>query len=95
MAMTMPRITKCEMTECSYNKNSECHAMAITVGGSHPMCDTFMKASRKGGVADMTGGVGACKVEDCRFNSMFECSASGINVAIHSGHADCATYSPR
>jgi hypothetical protein len=43
----------------------------------------------------MTGGVGACKVEDCRFNSMFECSASGINVAIHSGHADCATYSPR
>ncbi len=95
MAISMPKITSCDMTDCSYNKNKECHTMAITVGGSHPMCDTYLKAAMRGGAADMIGGVGACKVDDCKFNDALECSASGINVGVHSGHADCVTYAPR
>lgn len=95
MAMQMPKILNCDVTECSYNKKSECHAIAITVGGLHPACDTFIAGKTKGGIPEMTGGVGACKMENCRFNNKLECSASGINVKHHSDHADCQTFSAR
>jgi hypothetical protein len=73
-----------------------CHAMAITVGdGVCPTCDTFLDHSQKGGVMDMTGGVGACKVSECKFNDAFECSAPGIKVTPHGGHPDCSTYQHR
>lgn len=94
MAVKMPKILDCVMSDCSYNKNKECHAMAVTVGGSHPMCDTFFKSSQKGGVMDI-GGVGACKVSDCKFNKALECSASGIHVGVHQDHADCSTFATR
>ena len=83
--------------DCSYNRNKECHAMAITVGsGGHPMCDTLIKSSQKGGVMDMMGSVGACKEADCKFNQVLECSASGgIHVARHADHADCSTFAAR
>lgn len=96
MAISMPKILSCSVTECAYNKNNECHTLAITVGdGSHPECDTFYRAKNKGGAPDQTGGVGACKVDICKFNNAFECSAPGINVAPHSGHADCKTFAQR
>ncbi len=70
--------------------------MAITVGSAgHPMCDTFIKASQKGGVMDMKGGVGACREADCKFNQALECSASGIHVGLHADHADCSTFALR
>ncbi|OPY66348.1 MAG: hypothetical protein A4E57_02842 [Syntrophorhabdaceae bacterium PtaU1.Bin034] len=90
--MEMPKISKCEVTECSYNQNALCHAIAITVGGDHPVCDTFCGEKAKGGVADATGSVGACKESDCKFNESLECSAPSITVAHHYGHADCATF---
>jgi hypothetical protein len=34
MAMMMPNILDCNMSDCSYNADKECHAMAITVGGT-------------------------------------------------------------
>ncbi len=83
------------MDDCAYNKSSECHAMAITVGGKTPICDTCMKSTIKGGVLDMTAGVGACKVEGCKFNEMLECSASGIHVERHTDHAECNTFTAR
>lgn len=95
MAMSMPKISKCDVTECSYNKKNECHAMAITIGGLHAICDTFLKTNIKGGVADMIGGVGACKIDMCKFNKSLECSASVINVGHHSDHADCKTFAAR
>ncbi len=50
MAMNMPRISRCDVTECSYNKDGQCHTMAITVGdASCPMCDTFVQAGVPGG----------------------------------------------
>lgn len=95
MATSMPKVIDCMMMDCSYNRNKECHAMAITVGGSHPLCDTFMKSSKKGGIEDMLGGVGACKEADCKYNQSLECSASGIHVGIHMDHADCSTFMTR
>lgn len=93
MAMQPPKILDCTMTDCSYNTNKQCHAVAITVGDSScAMCDTYFNTSKKGGALDMTGSVGACKEADCKFNNSFECGASGIHVAPHSGHADCATF---
>jgi uncharacterized protein DUF1540 len=96
MAISMPKILDCMVMDCSYNKNKECHAMAITVGsGGHPMCDTFVKLSQKGGVMDMMGGVGACREAGCKFNQALECSASGIHVGRHADHADCSTFTSR
>ena len=96
MKMEMPKIIDCNATVCAYNKENQCHALAITVGdGNCPMCDTGIITDKKGGVADTTGKVGACKEDQCRFNAAFECNAPGIHVALHSNHADCSTFKPR
>ncbi len=96
MAMTMSRITDCEVIECSYNKDRKCHTPAITVGDtSCPMCDTFTRQDQKGGDPQILGGVGACRADDCKFNESLECRANGISVGMHSNHADCKTYSTR
>jgi hypothetical protein len=97
MAMAMPQVQKCTVTGCSYNTDTVCHAIAITVGqGAHPLCDTFYKTTHKGGVMDSTGRVGACKEEGCRFNKDLECTASeGITVSLHEEHADCITFAQR
>jgi hypothetical protein len=90
----MPGIRSCEASECSYNRDNQCHTVAITIGDiSTACCDTYLKLGRKGGVMDLTGGVGACKVESCRFNSELECSAdSGIQVSHQNGLAECITF---
>lgn len=98
MAMKMPKVSACNVAECSYNKQKQCHALAITVGGPEDVCaccDTFLHADKKGGVSDMTGSVGACKVDQCTYNQSFECAAPNIQVGLHEGHADCKTYKPR
>ena len=96
MPMTMPKVLDCEVTDCAYNRNKECHTMAITVGAHEcPFCDTFYKSAQKGGAPDMMGGVGACRESDCRFNKSLECTASGIHIGLHEGHADCKTFSPK
>lgn len=94
--MTMPKILDCAASDCSYNRDKKCHTMAITIGNAEcPMCDTFLKSSKKGGAMDVMGSVGACKEEGCKFNRAFECSASGIHVGLHEGHAECMTFAKR
>jgi hypothetical protein len=97
MAINMPNVVKCEVQDCSYNRNRECHALAITIGDerTHAMCDTYVKADHKGGVMDSTGKVGACKADGCKFNTDLECSAKNISVGLHQGHADCMTFSAK
>lgn len=98
MEKEMVRITACDVTDCSYNKHNACHTLAITVGGpgdTCPNCDTYLHASQKGGIFDVQGGVGACKVEKCTFNASLECTASNITVGKHQGHPDCLTYQER
>ncbi len=95
MTMQMPKVSACEVLECSYNTEKKCHAMAITVSGmKDAACDTYFRASSKDGVPDVTGGVGACKEYDCKFNRSLECNAPRIDVGTHTDHADCKTFSP-
>lgn len=97
MAMVMPLVRDCKVSECSYNLDNVCHALAITVGGEvDPRCDTFYKTDHKGGVIDSKGRVGACKQESCRFNQDLECAASsGISITTQEGYADCVTFAVR
>ncbi len=96
MTLPMSKISECDVLSCSYNIDNKCHTIAITVGDpSCPMCDTFFESEGKGGDMDVLGGIGACRTSDCRFNKSLECRAGDIHVGVHSGHADCKTYTPR
>ncbi len=93
MAMKMPMIISCNMMNCAYNKDETCHAMAITIGASSPVCDTFIERAEKAGAMDMVGSVGACKVANCKFNESLECMAEdGIRMGMHTDHAECDTF---
>jgi hypothetical protein len=94
--MKMPKVLSCDETACAYNREKNCHALAITVGDSGcPMCDTCIKSNVKGGDESSLGSVGACKNEQCDYNSSLECTASNIKIGRHGGHADCMTFTPR
>ncbi|WP_136516191.1 DUF1540 domain-containing protein [Geomonas edaphica] len=98
MEKQMVKITSCNVTQCAYNKHNSCHTLAITVGGPSdacPECDTFMQGSQKGGIMDVQGGIGACKVENCSYNQSLECTASAVDVGMHESHPDCFTYKPK
>lgn len=96
MNIEMSTVDACAATACAYNVEQSCQARAITIGeGMHPSCDTFVEAGRHVHVTPEPAGVGACKVEVCRFNNDLECSAASIQVERHSQHADCATFDRR
>ena len=91
--MNMPEVSKCDMSECSYNEGNQCHALAITIGDqTNPMCDTFLKGSTHGGDPSSTAKVGACKVSVCKFNKSLECSASSVEVGHRGQDAYCMTF---
>jgi hypothetical protein len=95
ITVEMPLISECDATHCVYNLNSACHAKAITVGdGVMPGCDTFMKGSGHVKNSSINGGVGACKVSVCSFNTDFECFAEGISIAQQGDMIHCMTYLP-
>jgi len=92
MQKSFSPILECDAIECAYNKNRQCHTHAITVGDEEPCCDTFYSAQNKGGIQEVTGHVGACKVDDCVYNKSLECTAQGIHVVMNVDHPDCGTY---
>ncbi|MBQ0988039.1 DUF1540 domain-containing protein [Streptomyces sp. F63] len=93
--MDMPIVNDCAATSCAYNRESACHALAITVGDpGHAHCDTFVDSGARGGDMAATGRVGACKMSDCRHNDQLECRAPGITVGFQQHAADCLTYAP-
>ncbi len=94
MTQAMPAVSECSVTSCSYNSDVSCHAGAITIGGDHAHCGTFIDISFKGGL-DVRGSVGACHRSECRHNERLECSAGAITVGAGQDVADCLTYSPR
>ncbi len=97
MGKEMARIGECDVTDCAYNKHNSCHTLAITVGGPEkcPHCDTYVTSTHSGGVLDLKGGVGACKVPSCSHNESLECTASSIKVGWHMNHPDCKTFHAR
>lgn len=89
--MNMTAISKCNMASCAYNKDDSCHTLGITVG-PHTECNTYVHASRRGGFAEIKGGVGACMASNCRFNKKLECQADKVDIVIDDKHADCQTF---
>jgi hypothetical protein len=97
MAMRMPEVSECTVTECAYNTDQNCHAMAITIGEDpdDPTCDTYFESDIHGGVQDVIAGVGACKASDCQHNDSFECTAPSIQVGFRQDQVDCLTFEMR
>jgi hypothetical protein len=93
-AASLPTVQECSVGSCSYNSDSSCHAGAITIGGDHAHCGTFVEISFRAGV-DRTGMVGACHRSECRYNEKLECTAASVRVGAGADVADCLTYSPR
>ena len=95
MAITqLPSVHDCSATGCSYNHDAGCPAGAITIGGDHAQCGTFVQISFRAGL-ERTGVVGACHRTDCSHNDHLECGASAVQVGGKAGDpADCLTYAP-
>jgi len=94
--MKMPRVFACDATECAYNKDQQCHALAITVGDTKAaQCDTFWQSSEQGGDPDAIAGVGACHVSDCQYNKHLECSAPSVKIGHCGQEVDCLTFSSK
>ncbi len=96
--MEMPPVKGCQVTDCCYNMDERCHALAIQVGdaATHPICDTYAgQAASQCGDRAATGNVGACKVSTCEYNESLECSASSIMVGYQQGEPDCLTFEPK
>ncbi len=91
--MLMPKISQCDVSECAYNHNKMCHALAITVGGgADHMCDTFIESEMQGGDPQTVGSVGACRCMDCGHNDSLECQANEIQIGHMKNEVDCMTY---
>lgn len=90
----MPPVSQCDVSRCGYNVNNNCHAKAITIGdNSNPGCDTFFEASKHNKEIKRIAGVGACKVNTCKFNNDFECTAENIIVGLSKQKINCLTFS--
>ncbi|MGE5173297.1 MAG: DUF1540 domain-containing protein [Betaproteobacteria bacterium] len=93
MAKKMPFIIGCDAENCAYNRDKECHALAITVGVSGlPRCDTYTSLSGKGGVAESFGSVGACREELCTFNDSLECTSAAVLIRMRNGRPICIAF---
>jgi len=95
MCFNMSEVLDCSVTECAYNVDRKCRTMAINVGGSGPLCDAFIRHSSKAGMQNINGGVGACKMENCKYNKSLECSAEGIHVELLKDKAECITFTAK
>ena len=94
--MNMPEVSECEVSECAYNQDGLCHALAITIGDpAAPHCDTFCGMMAKGGDPNSVAGVGACKMTTCKFNGSLECQAPAISVGYQADEVECLTYRGR
>lgn len=93
----MPKVSRCDTTDCVYNMDRMCHALAISVsGGENPDCETYASGQKKGGDRNAIAGVGACKAEACEYNRDLECHAPAIQVGARNGENDaCLTFEAR
>jgi hypothetical protein len=93
----MPKVKMCDTTDCVYNTDRKCHALAITVSsGSNPECQTYITGDHKSGDSSTIAGVGACHAESCEYNRDLMCHASSIDVGQEAGEeAACLTFEVR
>lgn len=91
--LQMPAVRQCTAVACSFNDGG-CHAPAVTVAaaGRAASCATFVESPVRGGIAGITGSVGACARADCVHNSNLACTASSVEVGPAVTASDCLTY---
>lgn len=88
--MSIATVKTCNTTTCSFNDNTACGAVGITVGGENAAsCTTFVQLDVRRPVTSGTSAVGACKRLECTFNDNLLCTAASIEVR---DDATCATY---
>lgn len=93
LTLEMPMISSCDVEQCGYNQNKNCHAKAITVGdGVNPNCDTYFENKNHNLEVARIAGVGACKVSSCKKNKNFECIADVIKIGTVKESAKCLTF---
>lgn len=99
MSIEMPVVMACSVSKCAYNRDTACHARAITVGSKvHPDCDTYFSlsgAESHSKSRQRQAGVGACKMSNCQHNDDYECVANDIVVGQVMNRINCLTYSQR
>lgn len=88
----LPQVQNCSVSACSYNDSSSCHAGAITIGGDHAHCGTFVEISFRSSSSDRAALVGACHRAECRYNEKLECTAATVSIGAGADVADCLTY---
>ena len=93
--LQMPAVRECAAVACSFNDDG-CHAPAVTVAaaGEAASCATFVESTMRGGIAEITGSVGACARADCTYNTNLACTAQSIQVGPAATASDCLTYQP-
>lgn len=90
----MPQVHDCSASDCSFNSDASCHAGAITIGGEHAHCGTFVTLDVRP-VATVVGKVGACHRIDCVHNDKLACGAPEVSVGANDDLADCLTFMAR
>jgi hypothetical protein len=93
--LQMPAVRECTAVACSFNDGG-CHAPAVTVAaaGEAASCATFVESTVSGGIAEITGSVGACARTDCVHNTNLACTAPSVQVGSGTTVSDCLTYQP-
>ncbi|QOC89755.1 DUF1540 domain-containing protein [Micromonospora craniellae] len=93
--LQMPAVRECAAISCSFNDGG-CHAPAVTVAaaGEAASCATFVESPIRGGIAEITGTVGACARTDCSHNKNLACKAPSVQVGSGVTVSDCLTYQP-
>lgn len=89
--MSLPIVSTCSASSCAYNRDSNCHAGAITVTGDASTCGTYVEAGAQAG-GEATASVGACHRSECVFNSALECTAKDVAIDASGDVAACRTF---
>ena len=93
-------VDECVQTDCAYNEEKACHAMAITIDkadAGHASCGTYLhrENGEQGGSKAMIANVGACKAASCVHNDNLMCTAGDVFVGSKDGEVSCLTYRAR
>lgn len=89
--LQLPLVSTCSASSCAYNRDSACHAGAITVTGDASTCGTYVESGTQAG-QDATASVGACHRSECVFNAALECTAKDVAIESSGDVASCRTF---
>lgn len=91
--MTATIVNQCAATDCAYNDNQACRALAITVGEpSAQTCATYEPKQKKVSTQVTVANVGACKASNCVHNSNLSCQAAEVKIGVDGGQVRCMTF---